>query len=59
MIKNQDKPPKNGHFEGLLLIFSKTGLRRELGFFLQCNKCIKTLHWSYQTPPYNNFYFSG
>ena len=34
------------------------GPHRELGF-LDCNQCIKTLHLSYQTHPYDNFHFLG
>ena len=31
--------------------------RRELGFFLCFNQCIKALHLSYKTLPYKDFHF--
>ena len=46
-------------FGNFFLIFKDMGPRRELGGFLRCNQCIKTLNFSYQTPPYDNFHFLG
>ena len=37
--------------------FFKWDLAESWGF-LRCNQCIKTLHLSYQTPPYDDFHFS-
>ena len=43
-------------FWAIFLAFSKMGLCRALGF-LRCDQCIKTLNFSYQTPPYDDFHF--
>ena len=36
--------------------FQKWDLAASWGF-LRCNQCIKTLHLSYQTSPYDDFHF--
>ena len=38
--------------------FSKRDFAERWGF-LRCNQCIKTLHLSYQTPPYDDLNFSA
>ena len=63
--KNPEKIAQNDHFSNMtifwrfFLIFKEMGPCRGLGFFLHCNHCIKMLHLSYQTPPYNDFHFLG
>ena len=63
-FKNQEKPPKNGHFWKMVIFGSFSWFFpawdfAEIWGFLRCNQCIKTLHLSYQTPPYNDFNFLG
>ena len=41
-----------------LIFFPKWDFAERWGF-LHYNQCIKTLHLSYQTPPYNDFPFSA
>ena len=43
----------------VFLDFFRNGTLQRTGVFLSCNQCIKTLHLSYPTPPYNNFNFLG
>ena len=63
-FKNQEKPPKNGNFWKMVILGGFSWFFPEWDFaeswgFLRCNQCIKTLHLSYQTPPYNDFHFSA
>ena len=61
--KNQEKLPKMTIFQkwrsfcAFSWFFRKWDLAESWGF-LRCNQCIKMLHLSYQTPPYNVFNFS-
>ena len=60
--KNTRKIAQNDHFSKItiflrfFLIFKKWDLAESRGF-LRCNQFIKTLHLSYQTPPYDDFHF--
>ena len=62
--KNQEKPPKTVIFEKIVFFldfswfFQQQYIAKSWGF-LCCNQCIQTLHLSYQTPPYDDFHFSG
>ena len=47
---------KNDLFCAFSWFFKKWDLAESWGF-LRCNQCIKTLHLSYQTHPYNDFHF--
>ena len=64
LLKKSRKTPKNyiffknDRFWWFFLIFQQRYIFRSWGF-LRFNQCIKTLHLSYQTPPYNDFHFSG
>ena len=57
--KNRPKWPffKNDHFFCAFSWFLKKWDLAESWGFLRCNQCIKTLHLSYQTPPYDDFNF--
>ena len=46
-------------FWAIFLDFFQNGTLQRAGVFLRCNQCIKTLHLSYQTPPFDHFYFSA
>ena len=62
--KNQEKTPKTIIFEKIVIFwgfswfFQQRYIEKSWGF-LRCNQCIQTLHLSYQTPPYDDFHFSG
>ena len=62
--KKSRKTAQNDHFSKMTIFgsfswfFKKWDLAESWGF-LRCNWCIKTLHLSYQTSPYNDFNFLG
>ena len=69
-FKNQEKLQKkwsflkNGLFWKMVIFDSFSWFFPEWNFaeirgFLRCSQCIKTLHLSYQTPPYDDFQFLG
>ena len=64
LLKISGKTTKTVIFEkivflgGFLDFFQQRYIAKSWGF-LRCNQCIPTLHLSYQTPPYNDFHFSG
>ena len=49
---------KKMFYGGFSWFFQQLYIAKSWGF-LRCNQCIQTLHLSYQTPPYNDFHFSG
>ena len=63
ILGKSKKITQNDHFSKMTIFcafswfFKKWDLAESWGC-LCCNQCIKTLHLSYQTPPYDDFNFS-
>ena len=59
------KNAQNDHFSKMTIFWrfswfkKKNWTLQRAGFFLCCNQCIKTLHLSYQTLPYEDLHFLG